>query len=458
MKHLFLFSALVIGSFAAIAQPKRVVADKIVGKVNDRIILQSDIFNAIADAQRQGGQLPPNPGCILLEGELVKKALVIQAEKDSLPISDDEIDAQLDNKIRYFIQQYGSREALEEIAGKSTYQLKEDLKVGFKEQKMAESMRGKIVEGIKITPNEVRDYWAKIPKDSLPFYESELEVGQIVLFPKPNRDLESYTAKQLNDIKKQIENGTRTFAQMAKAYSQDPGSKDNGGQYNINRGDKQWDPTFLSTAFKLKEGQISNVVKSKFGLHIIQLVSRAGDDAVVRHILMIPEVDETETNKAKVRLDSVRKELVAGEISFGTAVSKYSDDETSKFTGGMILARDGSSSISIDQLDKDAIPLLKDLKPGQYSQPQIYADERGKKGVRILYLRSRTDPHRENLKEDYNRVATRALEEKKQAALEKWFGDHIKNYFIYIDPQYAQCHQLENWNKQAMLANPTASN
>lgn len=452
MKHLFLFSALFVGSFIGIAQPKRVVADKIVGKVNDHIILQSDIFNAIADAQRQGGQLPANPGCILLEGELVKKALVIQAQKDSLPINDDEIDAQLDNKIRYFISQYGSREALEEIAGKSTYQLKEDLKVNFKEQKMAESMRGKIVEGIKITPNEARDYWNKIPKDSLPFYESELEVGQIILLPKANRDLESYTAKQLNDIKKQIENGSKKFEQMAKLYSQDPGSKDNGGQYNINRNEKQWDPVFMSTAFKLKEGQISNVVKSKFGLHLIQLVSRAGDDAVVRHILMIPEVSDEETNKSKLKLDSVRKELVAGNISFGTAISKYSDDETSKFTGGMITGRDGSSSIAIDQLDKDAIPLLKDLKPGQYSLPQVYTDEKGKKGVRILYLRSRTQPHRENLKEDYNRIASRALEEKKQSALEKWFSDHIKNYFIYIDPQYTECKQLNNWNKQAMTS------
>ena len=305
MKHLLLFSALTVGTFSAFAQPKRVVADKIVGKVGDRIILQSDIFNAIADATRQGAQLPANPGCILLEGELVKKALVIQAEKDSLPVSDDEIEAALDNKIRYFISQYGSREALEEIAGKTTYQLKEDLKVNFKEQKQAEQMRGKIVDGIKITPNEVKAYWDKIPKDSLAFYESELEVGQIVLLPKANRDLESYTAKQLNDIKKQIESGGRKFEQMAKIYSQDPGSKDNGGQYSINRNDKQWDPTFMSTAFKLKEGQISNVVKSKFGLHIIQLVSRSGDDAVVRHILMVPEVGEEEIAKSKARLDSI---------------------------------------------------------------------------------------------------------------------------------------------------------
>lgn len=434
------------------AQPKKVVADKIVGKVGDRIILKSDIFNAISDIKRQGGQLPDNPECILLEGELVKKALVIQAEKDSLPVSDEEIDALLDNQIRGFIQQYGSKETLEEVAGKSIYQMKEDFKVPFKEKKMAESMRSKILDNVKITPNEVKDYWNTIPRDSLPFYESEIELGKIVIYPKANRDIESYTAKQLNDIKKQIESGAKKFEQMAKLYSEDPGSKDNGGQYNINRNDKFWDPTFISTAFKLKEGQISNVVKSKFGLHIIQLVSRAGDDAVVRHILKIPEVTPDEIAEAKTKLDSIRNLLLTNKISFGEAVNKFSDEEESKFTGGMQQGRDGSSLITIDQLDKEMIPLIKQLKAGQYSQPQAFTNEQNKQGVRLVFLRTRTEPHRENLKDDYNRISQRALEEKKQNILEKWFAEHIRNYYIFIDEDFKGCKQLGVWQKQADLS------
>ena len=441
-----------VTSVQVFAQPKKVVADKIIGKVGDRIILKSDIFNAISDIKRQGGQLPDNPECILLEGELIKKALVIQAEKDSLPVSDEEIDALLDNQVRGMIYQYKTKEMVEELAGKSIYQIKEDARTPFKEKKMAESMRSKIVENVKITPNEVRDNFNLIPKDSLPYYESEIEVGKIVIYPKANRDIESYTAKQLNDIKRQIEVGGKKFAQMAKLYSDDKGTEEEGGELHLNRNDKIWDPTFMQTTFKLKEGQISNVIKSKFGLHIIYLVSRAGDDAIVRHILKIPEVTEDEIKESTAKLDSVYNLLTANRIQFGEAVRKFSEEEESKFTGGMLQGRDGSSFITIDQLDKDMVPLLKTLKPGQFSKPQLFQDDRNKKGIRIVYLRNRTEPHRENLKDDYNRIATRALEEKKQTVLEKWFNDHIKNYYIYVDPEFQNCKQLDVWQRQALLS------
>jgi peptidyl-prolyl cis-trans isomerase SurA len=339
---------------------------------------------------------------------------------------------------------YGGVQALEEISGRTVFQLKEDFKVPFKERELANKMRAKILETIKITPVEVRAWWEQIPKDSLPYYESELEIGQIVIYPKPDRDVESYTAKQLNDIKKQIESGARRFDQMARQYSEDPGSKNTGGQYTVNRADKFWDPVFLNTAFKLREGQISNVVKSKFGLHIIQCVSRAGDEAVVRHILMIPPVTDDEINLAKDRLDSVRAKLIAGTLTFGEAVAKYSDEED-KFTGGWMMGQDQSTLVTIDQLPKDFIPLLKDMKPGQYSMPTAFTTDQGKRGVRVLYLRTRTDPHRENLKDDYNKISNRALEEKKQNILERWFDEKIKNYFIFVDSQYNGCTTLKPW-------------
>ncbi len=430
----------------ATAQTKKVVADKIIGKVGDRIILKSDIANAVADIQRQGGEVPPNADCVIMESELVKKALVLQAEKDSITVEDDVIESKIENQIRGFIQMYGGREALEEIAGRSIYQIKEDFRKPFKEKELANKMREKILENVRITPNEVQDYFATIPKDSLPYYETELEIGQIVNYPKADREIESYTAKQLNDIKKQIESGGKSFAQMAKLYSEDPGSKENGGQYTLNRGDKQmWDPVFLNTAFKLKEGQISNVVKSKFGLHIIQCVSRSGDDAVVRHILMIPPITEDELNKAKERLDTARSQLIAGTIGFGEAVRKYSDEEESRFSGGWVLSRDETTMVTIDQLDKSLIPILKNMKPGQYSQPATFTSEQGKKGVRFVYLRTRTEPHRENLKDDYNKIAARALEEKKQNILSAWFADKIEGYYIYVDQEFNSCQSLKPW-------------
>src|SRR5450432_1126848 len=293
------------------AQTKKVMADRIIATLGDKIILKSEIDNSISDMQRQNITVPENGKCLLLEQALGLKVLVLQAEIDSLPVSDEEVDADIDNKIRFFVNQYGSKEVVEQIAGKSLFQLKEDFRQTFREQKLAQAERNKIVEDIRITPKEVQQYYDSIPKDSLHFYESQLEIGEIVMFPKASRDLEAYAIDQLKEYKKEVEDGTKKFEVLASLYTDDPGSKETGGKYDINRNEKQWDPIFLAKAFSLKDGQISNVFKSKFGYHIIQMVSRAGDDATIRHILKIPQVSSIEVNEAKARLDSIRSKLVS---------------------------------------------------------------------------------------------------------------------------------------------------
>lgn len=448
----FFFIVMIVAHQSSAQLVKKVIADKIVAQVGDKIILRSDVLNAISDAKRQGteAQLPPNPECAFLEGQLIQKALVLQAEKDSLTVTDDELDAALENQIRGFIREYGSKEVLEEIAGKTVYQIKEDFKPVFRERKLADQMRNKVLENVKITPTEVKLYFNKIPKDSLPYYETELEVSQILLIPKSNKDVDDYVIKQLYDYRRQAEAGTQKFEQLAKLYSDDQGTEKQGGTLSLNRNDKgSWDPTFLSAAFKLKEGQISPVIKSKFGYHIIKMVSRAGDDAVVRHILKIPPVTDDEIKLAVNKLDSIRVKLLANQLSFGEAINKYSEDENSKFNGGAIQSRDGSTYVTIDQLDKDMVVAIKDLKPGEYSKPQYYIDERGRKLVRLIYLKTRTSPHRENLKDDYNKIAQRALEDKKQERLEKWFKEHLPSYYISIDKEFEGCASLADWWKYA---------
>ncbi len=431
---------------ASFAQQK-IVADKIMGIVGDKIVLKSEINNANSDIVRQGGQ-PVDAG-LLLDQMLTQKALVLQAEKDSIPVTEEEVEAEIDQKIRYFVSMYNGREAFEQIAGRSVYQVREDFRQPIRVQRLADGMRDKIVEGIKITPTEVRDYYERIPKDSLRFYESEIQVGEIVVYPKASRDIEKLAIDELNEFKKQVESGAKKFETLASLYSDDPGSKDKNGEIELNRNDKQWDPTFLATSFRLKEGQISPVIKSKFGYHIIQLISRNGDDVLVRHILRIPQITEAENLEAVHKLDSVRQQLIAGTISFGEAVSKYSDDDYAKFTAGLKLGRDGSTYLTYDQLDKDMVLLLKNsnIKPGEYTKPTPFADERGKKGVRIVQLISKSDPHRENLKDDYDRIAQRALEEKKNLTLQKWFQTKISTYYIVIDDEYAQCANMSKWQK-----------
>ena len=285
--------------------------------------------------------------------------------------------------------------------------------------------------------------------DSLILYESEVQVTSLVMHPKANRDVEEYVIQQMLGYRKQIEAGINTFDQLVKLYSEDPSAKENMGLFNLNRNEHNFDPAFMSGSFRLKEGQISAPIKSKFGYHIIQLLSRSGDDAVVKHILRIPPITNDEINETKHFLDSIRKEIVAGRISFGEAVNKNSDDDGSKFSGGSVTGRDGSTYVNIDQLDKDMVVVIKNMKPGDVSEPQVYLDDRGRKAVRLIFFKERTEPHKENLKEDYNKVSLRALEVKKTQALEDWFKVHVPGYYIYIDPEFQACTELKDWNKVA---------
>ena len=450
MKRILSFFFFLFSFFLAAAQPQKIVADKILGIVGDRIILASDVKNAIADAARQGGTIPEGAECQIIEQALVSKVLMLQAEKDSLPVTEEEIEAELDQRIRYFINAYGTQEQLETIAGKTIYQIKDDARESVKENKLAQSMQRKIVDGVRITPNEVRAYFDRIPKDSLPFFESQLEIGQIIVYPKASKDLEKYVIDELANYKKQVESKLTTFDQLAKRYSEEPGAKESGGLLpQMSRTDKIWDPTFLGAVFRLKDGEISPVIKSKFGYHIIQMVQRNGDNAVVRHILRKAPVTDAELAMGISKLDSVRAKLIAGTIDFNTAAGKYSEDESAKFAGPFITGRDGDSYVTIDELDKDIVATLDRIKVGEYAQPAPFASERGDKGVRLLYLKSRSEPHRMNLRDDYSKISNAALEEKKMMALEKWLSVRIPTYYIMIDPSVVGCTQLQKWTATA---------
>ena len=435
------FSVLsVLGLFAQAGgtEAKKIVADKIAAVVGDRIIMYSDIKNTIADYVRQGAQIPEDAECQILDQAILSKVLMQQAEKDSLPVTDEEVEADLELRVREFIRMYGKKETVEELAGKSIYQIKEDARESVREKKLAEAEQKKIVDNIKITPAEVKVFFDRVPKDSLPFIESQLEVGQIVVYPKPSRDLEQYVIDELNHYKQMLESKSSTFEQLAKLYSQDPGSKDRGGEYEINRQDKSWDPSFVAAAFRLKDGEVSPVVKTKFGYHIIQMVQRNGDDAVIRHILRIPPITDVETNASIAKLDSARAKIIVGQLNFNQAALKYSEDEQQKFAGPFFMGRDGSTYVTIDELDKDIVAMLGKLKVGEVSAPTPFTDEqRSKKGVRIVYLKSRSEPHQLNLKDDYNQIAQHALDEKKAKAMDKWVVAHLPAYYIMIADDFA---------------------
>ncbi len=405
-----LFALNILGIQPLLAQKENL--DKIAAIVGDKIILKSEIEAGFADYKRENPEIDDSVKCKLLEDYLSQKILVEQADRDSIIISDEEIEGALENRIRYFVSMYGSEEKLEEMAGKTVYQLKDDYRPLFKDQLTAQRMQQTIMSNVKITPQEVKVFYDKIPKDSLPFYPSMVEVGQIVFKPDINKEVEDYAIQKLEGIRQEIVSGKSTFDVMAGVYSEDPGSKDNGGDLGI-QGRDDYVPEFSAAAFKLQNGEISNIVKTKFGFHIVQMVNRQGEKAKLRHILIKPLITNDMVRVATKKADSVRANLVSGKMLFSEAVGKYTFDDFTKNTGGMFAnPQTAGTLIQIEDLEPSVALIINDLKVGEFSQPTSYTDQNsGDKLVRIIYLKNRTEPHKANLNDDYNKIQQVAFAE-----------------------------------------------
>lgn len=436
-------------SYLSTAQPiqnaDRIIA--IVGK--NRIILQSELDQQAQQAaqdQNGGKQLNDSLRCLLLQQMVMNKMLVEQAERDSLLVSPEEVDGMLENRIRYFIRLYGSKEKLEQMSGKTVYQLKDDYRDVIKEQMMADKVKAKLLENVRVTPADVTAFYNKIPKDSLPLFPATVEVGEIVVDPPTNPELDAYAREKIADIRKQIVSDGKSFEVMAGLYSEDPGSRDNGGLYKEVTRDGGFATEFVNAAFRLQEGEVSPIVKTKFGYHIIQMVKRKGDQVDLRHILIIPKHTDADYKVATEKLDSIRSLIVAGKMTFQAAVGQFSTDEASKMTGGMVTdPRSGSAQLEVDQLDPQIALMIDSLKPGAISQPQVFKQPTGELSTRIVLLKSRTEPHKANLKDDYSKVKNVAKAQKEQEALESWLQEKLPSYYLKIDPEYRDCEGLKRW-------------
>lgn len=416
----------------------------VVGK--NRIILQSDILSQLEQIQQQDPTVTDSYACDLLQQMILQKMLVEQAERDSVLVSDEDVEATLDNRVRYFISLYGSKERLEEISGKTIYQLKEENRETIRESMLAERMQGQILQNVKVTPVEVQNFFTQIPADSLPFFPATVEIGQIVIDPAVSPELDSYARAKLTGIRKEIVDDGKSFEVMAGFYSDDPGSRDNGGLIEGVTRDGGFVIEFTTAAFKLQDGEVSPIVKTKFGYHIIQMVKRKGDRADVRHILIRPERTTGDFQMALDKLDSVRAMLITGQITFPEAVNKYSTDEMSNRTGGMVADQQtGQTSLEIDKLDPTLALMVDSLKPGSFSKPMVYTNERGERSTRIVYMKSISEPHKANLVDDYNRIQQAALQKKKSDKMQEWITDKAPTYYIKVSPEYQQCDVIKDW-------------
>jgi peptidyl-prolyl cis-trans isomerase SurA len=425
------------------------VVDGVVAVVGANVILRSDIETQYLQFRAQGNiqGSAEKVRCQIMEGLLFQKLLYHQAEVDSVKVTDAQVDAQMDQRMRMFIGQVGSVEKLEEYYQKSLSEIKNEMRDIIKEQMMVQQTQEKITKDVNITPSDVKAFLKKLPKDSIPEISSEIEVGMIVKTPVIGDAEKQVCIDRLKGFKERINKKGDDFSTLAVLYSEDPGSAKKGGELGMfKRGDMRIE--FEAAAFKLKPGEVSDIVETEDGFHLIQMIERKGEYINVRHILIQPKVSLTSMSLAKAKLDSVANLIEQKKTTFADAVIRYSDDP-SRNNGGLIInANTGTSKFEASQLDPKVFFVIDKLKVGEISAPVLYKTERGKEEYRLYYLKTRTVPHKANIQDDYAKIHQIALEEKKMDAMNAWMKERIVKTYISIDEEYRKCTFQREWFKK----------
>ncbi len=428
------------------------VVDKIIAQVGDEIILKSDLETQLAQYQQSGYTIDDEARCIILEELLIQNLMLDQAKLDSIEVSEEQIQGEIDRRLRYFIAQFGSQEALEKFYHKSILEIKAEFHDLIKNQLLIQQMQNKILGEVKITPAEVRKYFNNIPKDSLPYINAQVELAQIVKKPVISESEKSAVREKLNGIRNRILNG-EDFGTLAYLYSEDPGSAKNNGELGF-LPRTALVKEFAKVAFSLKEGEVSEIVETEYGFHIIQLIEKKGEEANFRHILLKPKVNPYALLKAKQQLDSIKQLIETSDsLTFAMAAKRFSDDKETKGNGGKIInPNTGMTTFEMSelgQIDPTLTKKKKKMKPGEITEPLLFTDpQTGESAYRIVQLINYMPPHTANLRDDYQRLQEAALNEKKNRLLENWIKNKIKNTYVRIDSQYKNCTFNADWSQK----------
>ncbi|MCD6564516.1 MAG: peptidylprolyl isomerase [Bacteroidales bacterium] len=424
-------------SFAVTAQDE--VIDRIIGVVGDQIILQSDIENQYLQFKAEGYR--GNEGkikCSIFEDQLAQKLLLNQAKVDSVEITESQVEMELNRRLQAFINQIGSEQQLEDYYKKSILEIKEDFRDLIRDQLLTEEMQRTIAGEITVTPSEVRKFYKRTPKDSLPLINSQIEIRQIVKIPPFSEEAKLEVREKLLNLRKRIING-ESFSTLAVLYSEDKGTAIKGGELGYtNKADLVIE--FANTAFSLKKGVVSTIVETEFGYHLIKLIDRRNDQVNVRHILMKPKTSPVAKMQAKSFLDSLSLIIRTDSITFKNAARGYSDDPDSRLSGGILInPRTGDTKFEMDQLDKGMYNVVKDMKIGKISDPFEAIDEKGNLVYKIVSVISRSKPHTANLVSDYKILQELTKQSKQQEFFSNWINDKQKNTYIRIVDDYQTC-------------------
>ena len=429
-----------IGWFLTIpsfGQGQAVSLNKIIAKVDNYYVLRSDLEESYQSYVGQN-QTPPQK-CQLLESLVINKMMLAKADIDSVVVDDKIVDSELDSRMQYMVQQFGSEKNIVEAYGKSLEMLKSELRTQVKDQKVVQKMQQKITTDVKVTPRDVRKFFEAIPKDSLPYMPAEVEVGQIVRFAKPTKEQKEVLRQKLLDLKKRVEAG-EDFGKLAKENSEDVGSGEKGGDLGFAKRGMMVAP-FEGAALKLKPNQMSDVVESDFGLHLIQLLETRGAEYHARHILLRPDYNRLDLTGPTHYLDSLRNLIQIDSLKFEKAAHDYSEDKNTADAGGLLRdPQSGGSRLAMDGTMEYALfQMLDTISVGKIPAPLPYRTEDGKSAVRLLYFKSKVPPHTADFTKDFEKLQTIVLQNKKNRAIDDWFKKSVSDVYITVDPEFHSC-------------------
>lgn len=428
------------------------VIDEIIWVVGDEPILLSDVEETRISSELSGTPVE-NPYCTIPERLAINKLFLHQAELDSVEVSESDIIRGVDEQISDYIQTYGSREAVEQMSGRKISQLRETLKKQYREGEMLRTVQRNIAQDVKATPAEVREYFKNTPTDSLPFIPTQVEVQIITSLPTVERAEVERIENQLREYARRVNSGEAEFSTLAKFYSED-GSARNGGELGYS-GRNQWVPEFANVAFSLNDPKkVSKIVKTEYGYHIIQLIDKRGDKINVRHILLKPQIAESEFQRGTARLDSIADDIRAGKFSFDAAAQALSDDKDTRSNHGLMAnvnqqTMTVSSRFEMKDLPQDVAKVVDTLKVGEISRAFRMTNNKGQTVCAIVLLKNRIEGHHASMTEDFQRLRDVVVSKRREDAVENWIKDKIKSTYVRISPDWRNCDfQYKGWVKQ----------
>ena len=441
MKNKLRYLTLLLLLLSAVRVNAQKVIDEVIAVVGDEMIMRSETEAQLQQMRDLKEGADRNEiKCAILQQIMQRKVLLARSKADSLKVTDEQIESELGRRIDYFINQpgVGSAEKLEQYYNKSIAEIKNELRRSIKEQLLADQMQNKVIGGADVTPGDVKKFYNSIPKDSLPYYNTEVEVGQLIIFPKIGKEEKQAAIEQLKDIREEILGGAK-FANKAIVFSKDDGSALKGGDLGMTRADN-YVPEFAAACLRLKKDSLSPIIETKYGFHLIQMIERKGELVHVRHILIKPEVSELQKAKAKEFLDSLRGKIITKDISFKDAVTKNTDGQDNKNPEGLIMdPKTNSSHMQVDELDAGTFFIIDKMNVGDVSAVTPYETIDHRVAYRILYLKSKVEPHKANLKDDYPKLRQIALESKKMEKMQEWMLKYIPLTYIRVDEKYRNC-------------------